>query len=141
MTGKNLPPELEREVSALKQRATDLERKLSKRIPTIPGETVPFTLAGDVYETGSGRWVHPHGANLVLLIATLVTAGTTDTVLEARKNGTQVGGDLTIEAGGNFARTKIADAPFTAEYDTLELVVTSAGTEATDLVVIAVFDG
>lgn len=142
MTGKNLPPELEREIGKLKQRVTDLERKLSKRIPEIPGETIPFSYAGVVTEKESGRWVHPRGANLVLLIATVLLPDPDDPiVLEARRNGTKIGDSLTLEATGDFARTKIPTVPFGAEYDRLSIAVTSAPEAAEDLVVIAVFDG
>ncbi len=140
MTGKSLPPELEAEVARLKGRVSDLERKLSKRIPEIRGPIVPFSLSGELFVSSSGRWVHPTGGNLVLLLATLVTPGDTATTIEARKNGDPVGDLLTIEAGGDFARTKVPDVGFAALFDRLEIAVVDAGTDAGDLVVLACFD-
>lgn len=136
----NLPPELDREVSRLKQRVAALELRLSKAAKPIPPRTATFSLAGILYTSISGPWAHPEGGNLVRLVGLLGASGESATTIRARRNGSSIGGLLTLEEDQIRNETKLEPVRFAALHDLLSIEVVSAGTDAQDLTVLAIFD-
>jgi hypothetical protein len=83
----------------------------------------------------SGSPVVPSGSNLVMgLVATLDTAGSSDTTVQLLKNGSAVSGSsTTLGSGVNSVTTPVIvmfDGPYT---DYLQVEITAAGTGAAGL--------
>lgn len=99
--------------------------------PGVP----PFSLPGVVTLDDSGTWVSEVNYRLVRVIGTLRVAGSTATVVIAKKNGATVG-TLTIPAGSTGPVSATLGTDFLADVDKLAFETTSAGAGAYDLVVI-----
>lgn len=128
------PPELEREVGKLKRRVSDLERILRGVVENRDNVEAVFSLSGAVYEAGeSGPWRKQNGGRLVQVIAGVLVAGVTETVIEVRKNGFTFD-TLTIPADAVVAAITVSQV-YGPDSDYLTVEVVSAGEGAQDLVV------
>lgn len=94
-----------------------------------------FSLQGAVYTAVSGRYWPQRAGRLLDVTANVDVAGTTDTVLDVRLDGSTVG-TVTIPAGSTAVEylelTDTFDGP---RIDHVTVAVTSAGAGARDLVV------
>jgi len=134
-----LPPELEREVSKLKKRVSDLERVLGEVLAGGRDHGLPFTIAGPVYISESPPWTPRFATRAVEVIALLgAPAEVGTTTIEVRKNGNPIGAGLALGVGETVKRFTIS-SPFGADEDLLTVGVTAAGTGAEDLDVIVRF--
>lgn len=94
-------------------------------------ELPPFSLAGTVIVSESGRYYPPSLLRLVRLQAALGVAGTTSTTVVVKRNGTVVA-TLVVPAGSTQAHMELSIAVPTSSY--LTMGVTVAGTGARNLV-------
>ena len=106
------------------------------QLPEPPGppmiELPPFSLAGALTVSESGRYYPPRLLRLVRLQAALKTAGSTSTTIVVKRDGTVVA-TLVIAAGDTLAGMELSVAVPTTSYVTMG--VTVVGTGARDLVV------
>lgn len=102
---------------------------------------IPFSFAGALAVSESGPY-EPHIATrLVSVRIALGTAGTSNTVLAVKKNGTALtptSGSLTLGSGVTRATVYFYSA-LTADLDYITVAITTAGAGAKDLVVQARF--
>lgn len=138
MSGHLLPPRPGQQLSNTKGRVHDLERRLSRAIPPQPGYLAKFSLAGLLYVSESGIELHPTGGRLVLVYATLVTAGTTITEVSIRKNGVEFE-VLKLPATRRYNEV-VVSSEFSARADELQVAITEAGDDAETLTVFGLFD-
>lgn len=88
--------------------------------------------------TESWKWRSPHRFRFGSYLASLITAGSTDTTFTIRHNGVGIAGAFaTIPAGDTvLGPVSVSGSPdFTANSDVLDVLVTSAGTGAVGLAV------
>lgn len=102
-----------------------------------PPDPSRFSLPGAVTASISGADQVPAPCALGALHATLVAAGSTDTVLQAVVDGDAVAPALTIPAGEFGASVSGLAVPLMQYESRVQVEVTSAGTGATDLAVLA----
>lgn len=108
-------------------------------VPISPDDIL-FSGPGAVQVATSPRFYFRDGGGYVVgLVATLDTAGSSNTVLTLLKNGSSVSGSSTTLGSGVHAVTTTLTAPgtaFSGPYtDYLQVNVTTAGTSAAGLVV------
>lgn len=133
----NLPANIKRDLASI-----ELEiRKLWQKVNS-PNEfflyDVPFSFAGELFASESPRYYSPNaGLYLVQLWASLGTPGTSNTVVEVRKNGAAIA-TLTFGSGVQLKRTALQEIIQTG-VDYLTMAVTGVGTGARDLDVQARF--
>lgn len=137
MTASLDSPTLGRALRALERRVRDLERALTTRLPTTTPKSqrqeAVFSYAGTLTVATSPRWYPRTTARLTQVVASLATAGTSDTVVTVYVNGTSVG-TLTLRSGVTKASGSFTSA-LTADTDHLRVGVTTVGTGAADLTV------
>ena len=135
MTRPLLPPELEREIENLKIRVTDLENRLRAALEDRPPETI-YTLAGSIFQTSSTRWYPRRDEKVIELLVSLVTAGTTDTVVRILKNDA-VARTITVPTGQGASAPVVVNAKLELRRneDDLRVQVLTAGTGAAGLTV------
>lgn len=135
MTRALLPPELEREVERLKIRVSDLERQLRNLIEQRPPETI-FSKDGLVVVATSNRWYPRRDEKVIELLASLVLAGTTQTVIQILKNDVVVR-TITIPTGQGAASPIVVNASIELQRnaDDLRVAVLTAGDDAEGIVV------
>lgn len=110
------------------------ERRLRRHaVPSV--QSIPFTYSGAVAVSSSPPWVADTDVTLRKVRALLGTAGTSDTVVTVYKNGSSLG-VLTLTSGDTNVAEDFA-VSFAADTDLLTVAVTTAGTGAADLDVIA----
>lgn len=133
MTGTERQHEtIERDASSVIGRVEALERRFNEPPQGPPLPCPPFHHSGTLTVSESGEWPTIYGGNLIRVVATLSTAGSTSTVATVRRTGVALV-TITFAAGVVYFDTGAGYA-FTAA-DTLSVEITTAGTGATDLVV------
>lgn len=96
-----------------------------------------FSMAGAVSTGSFGPAVARYSSTLVEVQCLLTVSGSTSTVVSIRKNGTEIG-TVTLAAGETTHTTAFSTA-FVSKTDVLTAAVTTAGTSASTLTVIARF--
>lgn len=134
MTRGLTPPSVIDEISALKKRVTDLERKLDAAARSRPYLGEPFSLAGPIYTSESPPWKVPVDVRISALVVLLGTPGTTTTTVALNINGTQT--ISTSLAAGEVSTTLGTSILVSADLDTVTISCTAAGDGAEDLVAI-----
>lgn len=133
MTGKLLPPELEREVSGLKKRVSDLEKKLDRRLAAKDVDEAIFYFDGILAAVTSGVWRPRRARRVSDWMIALVEPGSTPTVLWVLKNGENV---LTITIpAGTLEIEETTPVHVRPGFDRLQIQIASAGIDAFDLTV------
>lgn len=136
MSVHNLPPEIAREVSDLKQRVSDLERLLrGVDIETLTRPETIFSLPGAVDAMSSGRWYSPDGQSIRQFLASIDVTGASDTRVHVYRSGdgTPVA-NILIPAGQHVGGVTVG-VDLTADTDWLTVAVVEAGAGAQRLVV------
>ena len=135
MTRALLPPELEREVEHLKIRVSDLERRLRRFEEERPPETI-YSLPGEVYATTSNRWYPRSDEKVIELLVSLVTSGTTATVVSILKNDVEVR-EIEVPAGQGAESPVVVNAAIELQRnaDDLRVQVVEGGDGASGLTV------
>jgi hypothetical protein len=143
-------PGLGHVLSELEQRASTLG---ARKVPPGPGQgsatfnddaartvfVVPFSFAGVLVVSESPRY-YPHIATrLVTVHVALGTAGTSNTVVTVKKNGTALSPTITLGSGVYTGSATFYEG-MTADLDYLSIAVTTVGSGSpADLVVQARF--
>lgn len=135
MTRALLPPELEREIESLKIRVSDLERRLRRFEEERPPETI-YSLPGEVYATTSNRWYPRADEKVIELLVSLVTSGTTPTVVSILKNDVEVR-EIEVPAGQGAESPVVVNAAIELQRngDDLRVQVVEGGDGASGLTV------
>lgn len=123
---------IDRDIARLTARVEDLERRLRvepERMTSPP--PFVFSYPGTIGTYVFGKHFYPRTTVAELLRVDLVTAGTTDTVIELNRNGT-VFATLTIPAGLDSALLAIGQV-FRGRFDYAQAAITAAGAGATEL--------
>lgn len=131
------PPDFSRIVSRILTRVDALERRLNDAIRNLPPLEVIFTLDGELTVDESEAWPPPVACRLFQVVATLREAGSTATVATLEQNGATIA-TITFPAGVTVFQSS-PSALLAANQDLLVCRVTTAGTDATKLLVAARF--
>lgn len=134
-----VPPRAPEQISKTKTRVHDLERRLSRPVPTPTGYVAKFSLHGGLFVVESGIELHPSGATLQLVYAIVkVAADTGTTTLSLRKNGTEFE-QLRLPAGVRYNEA-VVSVPFAARTDEFTLAITAVGDGIATLTAYGLFD-
>ena len=136
MTTSNQPPNLANELSKLKHRLDILERRLNKPTGQFKPEIV-FSQDGAVTASGSPAYEFGVAERAYVLVARLVTPGSTDTTVDLLKNGTSVA-TVTVQAD-QYRGSEPISTSWAPDSDEFRYEVTSAGSGAQQLTVITRF--
>lgn len=134
MTRGLTPPSVTGDLSSLKKRVTDLERKLDAFGKTRPYLGTPFSLAGAIYVSESPPWTTPVKLTIVEIVGLLGTAGSTTTTVALKVNGTTIV-SLNIAAGEQLRKLTTSKI-LAPDQDVVTIACTAAGEGAEDLDVI-----
>lgn len=113
------------------ERLYRLERDGEDPSPGSPLREIVFSFYGDLDLSVSPRWSHPDGALLVGVLVQLDTPGSGPTVVQVRRNGTQLL-SITVPAGATRAEWLGAGSGV-ATSDYLQVAVVQAGAGAASL--------
>lgn len=137
MTKGLTPPTLPSDVSSLKKRVTDLERKLNNASGLNPYLGVPFSLAGTIFVSESPPWSSPVKLRISSLAVLLGTAGSSTTTVALKINGSTV---ATVNvAAGEKSRKLTISQQLAPDQDVVSVACTASGNGAKDLDVIVRF--
>lgn len=133
MTRGLLPPEIEREIEALKIRVSALERLLRDLLEQRPPETI-YSLPGPVFVTTSNRWFPRRDEKVIEILVSLVDAGASPTEIEILKNDV-LERAITIPTGGGASSPVVVNAAIEIQRneDDLRVDVVTAGLNASGL--------
>lgn len=131
-------PDWSTAIADLQRRLAALERRLTPKMPAMTAELV-FSYAGALVsatESPPKLFVVPANLGLLAVAFTSGEAGSTDTILEVKKNGS-VAGTVTVPASTETYTASVAVAFVIG--DTISLNVATAGTGAADMTATARF--
>lgn len=131
MPASLLAPDLRRMVAAIERRLGILERRLRPGAVNDDTHETLFSYAGALVASTSPPVRLRHGGTLTVLVVTLGTAGSTDSVLTVQKNGATVA-TVTVPSSST-THTGQVGAYFSADTDKLILTITTAGTDAANM--------
>jgi hypothetical protein len=139
MTRTYLPPNQARQIADLEQRLDRLERRItSAGAGADNSHEIPFSFDG-VLSVKESPPIRPRwGGRLTVLAVSFGTAGSTDTVLEVKRNGTTVA-TVTVPASTEDYNGTVG-VRFAAGVDRLTLAVVTAGTGAAGMTADAWFN-
>lgn len=137
MPTKALPPDDPRRITDLERRVGILERAIRNTTGAPAVDELVFSYAGGLSSgTESPPKIIRVSGILTVLAVAFKTAGSTDTILEIKHNGT-VGNTITVPASNTEVVVQVAVA-YSAG-DTVALAVNTAGTGAADMTAAARF--
>jgi len=133
MTRGLLPPEVDREIESLKIRVSRLERLLRELTEERSPETI-YSLPGPLFATTSNRWFPRRDEKVIELLASLVDAGDTATVIRILKNDV-LAREIEIPAGQGATTPIVVNAAIELQRneDDLRVQVLTVGENATGL--------
>lgn len=136
MTKGLTPPSVSGELSSLKKRVSDLERRLDD-LTKHKYLGIPFSLGGPIYISESPPWSSPVKLRISSMVVILGSAGTTTTTVELKVNDATV---ITVSLGAEeiFKRVTLSK-PLAPDVDFVKVAVTAAGETAKNLDVIIRF--
>lgn len=126
-------PDLRRTLADLERRLQILERRIRASAPDSVDSEIIFSLSGTVIASSSSKAFVRTGGRLVKVVCSLVTAGTTTTTVQIKKNGSTV---VTVNLGSGVTLDEtIANVEFGKDSDALSITVSAAGSGAAGLTV------
>lgn len=129
------------EIQELKDRVYSLERRVrssqSDTRPDLPPEIVTFNHEGALTVSTSDPYVPQERGTLSTVACVLGTAGSSSTVVSIKKNGSEIT-TVTLASSDTYEQKNIG-TKFAVDTDKLTIGITTAGTAADGLVVIATF--
>lgn len=131
------PPSMTKELSSLKKRVSDLERRLDALLSPNQYLGIPFSLGGELYLSESSPWSSPIELRVATMVAMLGTAGTTTTTVAFKVNGITVT-SLSLGAGEKFKRLTLSKS-LAPDIDFATIAITAVGSGAANLDVIIRF--
>lgn len=129
------------EIEDLKRRVYDLERRIKSSSlnsrPTGPPEIFVFNYNGALTASESDRYYPLLNSNLSFVLLSLSTAGSSSTVVDVNRNGSQIA-QVTLASSDQFEVKTLGDI-YDVKTDYLTFEVTTVGTGAAGLVCQGVF--
>lgn len=131
MTQGLTPPSVAKDLSTLKKRVSDLERRLDALTSPNNYLGIPFSLGGRIYLSESPPWTSPIKLRISTMVVMLGVAGTSTTTVALRVNGSTVT-SVSLSAGETFKRVTLSKF-VVPDVDFVKMAITAAGESAEDL--------
>lgn len=126
-------PDLRRILDDLRRRLEILERRIRAIEPTTTDDEIIFSLSGALTTSTSPKAYLRNTSNLVAVVCSLSTAGSSTTTVQVKKNGSTV---VTVSlTSGQTLIKATAGVPFVKDSDALTVTISAAGTSAAGLTV------